>query len=120
MPGTITISTLSDGVNSTSATNSIRGSAKAWVNFNGVGGATIRSAYNVSSVTRTGTGTYTVNFTNAFANTDYCTQYSNQYLSGVNFIYGIGMGDVTTTSVSFINNETINYDVFGFNVTVFA
>jgi hypothetical protein len=117
---TLSSTNLSDGTNSTSTTNAVRGSAKAWVNFDGVTTATIRSAYNVSSVTRTGTGTYTVNFTNAFANTNYCTQYSNQYLSGTNFIYGVGMGDVTTTSVSFVNNETINYDVFGFNVTVFA
>jgi hypothetical protein len=71
MPGTITISTLSDGTNSTSATNPIRGSARAWVNFNGTGTVAIRQSYNVSSVTDNGTGDYTVNFTNALPNTSY-------------------------------------------------
>jgi len=70
MAGTLTISTLSDGTNSTSATNCIQGSAKAWVNFIG-GSATIRASYNVSSITRNGTGTYTINFTNAFTDANY-------------------------------------------------
>ena len=70
MAGTLTISILSDGTNSTSSTNCSQGSAKAWVNFNGSSGA-IRTSYNVSSVTRTGTGDYTVNFTSAFADANY-------------------------------------------------
>jgi hypothetical protein len=70
MAGTLTISTLSDGTNSTSATNPIKGSAKAWVNFNGVNGA-VNGSYNVSSVTVNSTGNYTVTFTNAFPNINY-------------------------------------------------
>ena len=70
MAGTLVISTLSDGTNSTSSTNCISGSAKAWVNFAGATG-TIAAAFNVSSVTRHNTGNYTVNFTNAFADANY-------------------------------------------------
>ena len=44
---------------------------KAWVNFNGTGTVAIRASGNVSSITDNGTGDYTVNFTTAFANTDY-------------------------------------------------
>jgi len=44
--------------------------AKAWVNFAGASGS-INSSYNVSSVTRNGTGDYTVNFTTAMANANY-------------------------------------------------
>lgn len=44
--------------------------AKAWVAFTGAT-AVIKSAFNVSSVTRTSTGSYTLNFTTAFANTNY-------------------------------------------------
>ena len=74
MPGTLVITTLSDGTNSTSATNCIQGSAKAWVNFNGQSSAAIRASYNVSSVTYNSAGDYTVNFTNAFADANYaCT-----------------------------------------------
>ena len=70
MPGTLVITTLSDGTNSTSATNCISGSAKAWVNFVGSTGA-IRASYNVSSITRNGVGDYTVNMTNALADANY-------------------------------------------------
>lgn len=44
--------------------------AKAWVNFVGGTGA-INSSQNVSSVTRNGVGTYTVNFTTAMADGNY-------------------------------------------------
>lgn len=70
MAGTLTIGTLSDGTNSTSSTNAIMGSAKAWVNFNG-NAASIRASFNVSSVTRNTTGQYTVNFTNAMSDVNY-------------------------------------------------
>lgn len=78
MAGTLTISTLSDGTNSTSATNCIQGSAKAWVNFNPSNGAVI-SQFNVSSVTRNGTSNYTVNFTTAMANANYIVVGFDQY-----------------------------------------
>lgn len=72
MAGTLVIDNLTDGSgNTTSATNAIRGSAKAWVNFNGVTTATIRASYNVSSVTRNATGDYTVNFTNSLTDANY-------------------------------------------------
>jgi hypothetical protein len=73
MPGTLTITTLSDGTNSTSATNCISGSAKAWVNFNGVTTTSIRASYNVSSVTYNAAGDYTINFTVAMADANYAT-----------------------------------------------
>jgi hypothetical protein len=72
MAGTLTLSTLSDGTNSTSATNAIQGSAKAWVNWYGISGIEVRASYNVSSVTRTSTGQYTITFTNAMTDLNYC------------------------------------------------
>ena len=70
MAGTLTISTLSDGTNSTSSTNCIQGSARVWVNFTANGGTINKlKSYNVSSVTLVGTGIYTVNYTNALADT---------------------------------------------------
>jgi len=65
---TLTNTTISDGTNSTSSTNCIQGSAKAWVNFTST---TVRASYNVTSVTRASAGQYTVNFTNAFSDTNY-------------------------------------------------
>jgi hypothetical protein len=45
---------------------------RAWVNFNGTGTAAIRASGNVSSITDNGTGDYTVNFTTAMPDTNYC------------------------------------------------
>ena len=71
MAGTLTISTLSDGTNSTSATNLVKAPCVAWVNFNGTGTVAIRTSYNVSSITDNGTGDYTINFTNALTDANY-------------------------------------------------
>jgi hypothetical protein len=69
---TIVAQTLSNGTVSTSTANCIQGSARAWVNFNGTGTVAIRASYNVSSITDNGTGDYTVNFTNALPDANYC------------------------------------------------
>ena len=46
--------------------------AKAWVNFTGSGTPSINASYNVSSITDTDTGRYTVNFSTALADANYC------------------------------------------------
>jgi hypothetical protein len=51
--------------------NGVTTNALAWVNFNGVTTATIRASYNVSSVTRNGTGDYTINFAAALSDANY-------------------------------------------------
>ena len=37
-----------------------KGLLRAWVNFDGSGGVTIRDSYNVSGVVRTSAGNYTI------------------------------------------------------------
>jgi len=50
---------------------------RAWVKFAGsAGGATIGASFNVTSVTRTGTGNYTIAFTNALTDANYALQTS--------------------------------------------
>lgn len=70
---TLTTTSISDGTNSTSSTNAIQGSAKAWVKFsvNTGGTVTINGFYNMSSVTRNSQGNYTFVMTNALANANY-------------------------------------------------
>jgi hypothetical protein len=46
-------------------------SARAWVNFNGIGTVTIKASGNVSSITDNGTGDYTVNFATAMSDVNY-------------------------------------------------
>jgi hypothetical protein len=67
----LTLQTLSNGSVSTSSANVIQGSGRAWVSFNGTGTVSIRSSFNVSSITDNGTGDYTINFTTAFSDTNY-------------------------------------------------
>lgn len=55
--------------------------AKAWVNFNGTTSpGTIRSSYNVSSVTKNGTGDYTINFTTALADVNYSVSQMTEFV----------------------------------------
>jgi hypothetical protein len=53
---------------------------RAWVNFNGTtntgGFCTIRASFNVTSVADNGTGDYTVNFTTAMPDANYCANVS--------------------------------------------
>jgi hypothetical protein len=45
---------------------------RAWVNFNGTGTVAIRASGNVSSITDNGVGEYTINFTTALPDANYC------------------------------------------------
>jgi hypothetical protein len=57
--------------------------AKAWVNFNGTGTPAIRSSYNVSSISKNGTGDYTVNLVaGAVADASYSIALSRSYQNG--------------------------------------
>jgi hypothetical protein len=58
---------------------------RAWVNFDGTGTVSIRDSGNVSSITDNGTGIYTVNFTTAMPDNDYCA-------------FGSSLGDTSTSS----------------------
>lgn len=102
MAGTLTISTLSDGTNSTSSTNCIRGSAKAFVQFNGGYGNTagvINNSYNVSSITVGGTGIYTINFTTAMPNANY--SFSCGVYNGSSALLTVQFGTYTTSAFYF-------------------
>ena len=129
MAGTITISTLSDGTNSTSATNAIQGSAKAWVKYNG-SAQTIYASYNVSSVTYLATGRYQINFTTAFSSADYAssvtasvdgqigiggafkfgfTEQASTYLAG-SCVIGVGLPDPAQTNTTIISAIFIGFN----------
>lgn len=89
------------------------GTAKAWVNFNGTGTVTIRASFNVSSITDNGVGIYTVNFTNALADTNYsvCASYTDEVANNQHCIGFILSGGWVTTQV---------YSTAGFRVAFFS
>ena len=57
---------------------------RAWVNFNGTGTVAIRASGNVSSITDSGTGDYTVNFTTSMPNVNYGAIATNEFFSYAN------------------------------------
>lgn len=71
--GKVKTTTIADELDteSTAVTNVINGSAKAWVNFNGIGTVAIRRGFNVSSITDIAVGQFTLNFTTAMADGNY-------------------------------------------------
>ena len=70
MAGQLTIDTLKASSGVLATQNGMTGIAKAWVQFAGATG-TIAGSFNVSSITVTSSGYYTVTFTTAMANANY-------------------------------------------------
>ena len=48
------------------------GVCRAWVNYKGTATRAINASFNVTSVTFNATGDYTINFTNAISDANYC------------------------------------------------
>lgn len=88
MAGTIVANTINTDTGVFQTNNAYAGIAKAWVQFNGVSSVTVNQSLNVSSVTRTAAGYYTINFTTAFADAYYS-------VSGICQPNGDGKGNVT-------------------------
>ena len=106
MAGKLVIDTLQDSSgNSGSATDAIKGSAKAWVNYNGTA-ATIRASHNVASVTKNATGDYTINFTNALADANYVPTTMQRPV--LNATEHIRYNTATTTSFRCTNTNSSN------------
>ena len=92
--------------------------AKAWVNFNGTGTVAIRDSYNVSSITDNGTGNYTVNYSTAFSNANYCVNASVRNFS----VIAASGGSITTTGVTVNTNNAsmISEDTSYVFVSIFS
>jgi hypothetical protein len=75
MAGTLTIDTLKASSGVLATQNGMTGVCKAWVTFTGTTGAIYGGAgvgsFNVGSITKNGTGDYTVNFTTAMTSANY-------------------------------------------------
>ena len=119
MAGTIVADQLQDGAgNSTSMDNAIYGSAKAWVNYKGTVTRGINASYNVSSVTVNGTGDYTFNFTNAFADASYSVVTTSTASGSANFQSPLYSQTTTNFSI-FTSNGTTLTDSSAISAAVF-
>lgn len=104
---------------------------RASVNFQGngaVGACPIRSQFNVTSVTKTATGSYTVTFTTAMPNTNYIVQATGMR-TGSNFVSVLSItsdntytNSVATTFVKLtaFGQADSKRDIIMGNVTIFS
>jgi hypothetical protein len=89
---------------------------RAWVNFDGTGTPAIRASGNVSSITDNGTGSYTINFTNAMPDANYSSAVIGNGGGGRDTTYTVGLtntGTAGTYSASAV--QVLSYDA-GSNV----
>ena len=93
---------------------------KAWVNFNGVGGITIRGSFNVSSVGKSSTGLYTINYAVSMANVNYAVSLASENTGALLARPSIAIGGVGTSSLSVTNYSHTNslMDSTSFHVTI--
>lgn len=122
---TLKCTTLSkqDGSASVPVDTVVNGSAKAWVNFNGTGVPAIRAAFNVSSITDTGLGDYTLNFTTAMPDTLYVTAFMAP-TTDLNYLAGIINETKSTASTRFTTanlsyNSSFYSELAQCNVVIF-
>jgi hypothetical protein len=115
--GVITSGQISSALGYTPVNSTGPAIAKAWVNFNGTAGSTVgtefrctvRSSYNIDRVVRNANGDYSVYFTTAFANVNYCAQVT----SGTNSVLG---SNAPTAPAHCIGTQAVgNIRVFTYN-----
>ena len=81
---------------------------RAWVNFNGTGTVAIRASGNVSSITDNASGNYTVNFTTAMVDANYCVTTSGKLDSSYHGITTIGSQSSGSVTVYGMTGNTVN------------
>jgi hypothetical protein len=92
---------------------------RAWVNFNGIGTVAIRASGNVSSITDNGTGSYTVNFTTAMPDANYCTNATSRATSGVGDIAQSGAPTTSSVGIASYRSDGPAYDAESLHVSIF-
>lgn len=113
--------------------NGVTTNALAWVNFNGTTSpGTINASYNVSSVTKNGTGDYTLNFTNALSDANYAVATTCSVIADQGSAYQFGpyvaVGGTTatapttktTSNLRLLSRREANYDLQNANVAIFG
>ena len=108
MAGRLVVSTLNDDTGVLATQNGMRGVAKAWVNFTG-STATVNGSFNVSSITRGGTGLYTVNFTTAMPNANYCVNANQSPVYGTRYAFAAVMFSTTGPTEAVPTTSAFSY-----------
>jgi hypothetical protein len=76
---------------------------RAWVSFNGTTSPpTIRGSFNISSVTKSGAGTYTINITSAMPDTNYSVVGQGSYSGGTDGRFQFEQSTARTTTAYYM------------------
>jgi hypothetical protein len=131
-----TIDTLKTSSGVLATQNGMTGIPKAWVNFDSttgnINGGAGTGSFNVSSITRNGTGDCTINFTTAMANSNYAVTFGaitisgsgNDYRGGMNIygVYNTGPTTKTTTqlrvAIGYTGAPSSAYDMVECNIII--
>jgi len=89
---------------------------RAWVNFDGTNGS-IRASGNVSSVTRTSTGRYTVNLTTAMPDANY-TAFVDAEFGGGN-VMGASPVNASSFFIGARSTFSVDFDYTFFSAAIF-
>lgn len=108
MAGKIVASTLNNDTGVLATQNGMTGIAKAWVTFIG-SSAAIQSSFNVSSITRNGTGNYVVNFSTALPNANYATLVSSGSTNVTGYTAICPYNGTNSTSQAIFSTFTTNF-----------
>ena len=86
------------------ATQSLeKGLGKAWVNMDGTASSNhIRTSHGLTGITDYGTGQYSMNFSNAFADANYVATMNGRTGGGTQSIITVNRDTTPTTSVHYI------------------
>ena len=92
---TATVTTLKAPSGVLATQNGMTGIAKAWAQFSyATGSMVVQSSFNISSITRTGTGLYTLNFTTSMPSANYSA------------VMGCASGDLNAITVAQAGQST--------------
>lgn len=96
-----------NGTSATTLTGQV--ASKAWLNYNG-SATTIRSSFNIASVTRNGTGDYSVSFSTAMIDNSYSlTTSANHARTDVRepcYCGPLWTGDITSSAIRIATGQT--------------
>jgi hypothetical protein len=91
---------------------------RAWVNFNGTGAVAIRASGNVTSITDNGTGQYTMNFTTALPDANYCAAAAS-FVAGTAIIVRTTSFATASLSLNTTNSAASDVDTSTVSIAIF-
>jgi len=121
MAGTLVANTINTDTGLFSTNNAYLGIAKAWVSFNGSAN-TIYSSFNISSITKNGTGQYVANISTAMSNTNYAVIASCSVVGSYPLFCNINSTSAWSTQAPTTTTFAINapnYNASGFGDPIY-